>query len=112
MFCPKCGNQIGSNDSFCIRCGSRVNNVQRVVLDDSNVFIPPNSAAVTSYYLAIFGLAFFPLSIAGLIYGIKGLSYAHENPQARGVFHALFGLILSLLTLAAVAFVIVTIINS
>jgi len=56
-----------------------------------------NARALWAYYLGVFALVpciGFPLGIAALILGIKGLKFAELHPEARGKGHAWTGIIL------------------
>jgi hypothetical protein len=60
-------------------------------------FIPSrNGPALASYYLGLFALfpcLGFPLGVAAVYYGLKGLRRVRENPAVRGGAHAWVGLI-------------------
>ncbi len=60
-------------------------------------FIPSgNGPALASYYLGLFSLfpcLGFPLGVAAVYYGLKGLRRVRENPAVRGGAHAWVGLI-------------------
>jgi hypothetical protein len=68
-------------------------------------FIPyRNPLALTAYYLGVFGLipcVGLALGPAALICGIIGVRRARENPRARGVGHAVTGIVLGTLTCLA-----------
>lgn len=60
-----------------------------------------NSKALTAYYCGVFslipclGLILGPIA---LIFGISGLRYAKEHPQAKGQAHAVVGIVLGTIT--------------
>lgn len=60
-----------------------------------------NSKALTAYYCGVFslipclGLILGPIA---LIFGISGLRYAKEHPQAKGQAHAVVGIVLGTVT--------------
>ncbi len=60
-----------------------------------------NSKALTAYYCGVFslipclGLILGPIA---LIFGISGLRYAKEYPQAKGQAHAVVGIVLGTVT--------------
>lgn len=62
-----------------------------------DTFIPAkNGAALASYYLGLFSLfpcLGFPLAVAAIIYGAKGLKAVRQNPEVRGGAHAWVGVI-------------------
>ncbi len=58
--------------------------------------IPKNSKALVSYYLGIFSLIpclAIPMGITAIVFGVMGLKYADQNPQAKGKAHAWTGII-------------------
>jgi hypothetical protein len=67
------------------------------VEDVVSTIIPyKNAAALAAYYLGLFScfpLLGFPLAVASLVLGVKGLKTAGRNPEARGKIHAWVGLI-------------------
>jgi hypothetical protein len=59
-----------------------------------------NVRALLAYYFGVFGL--IPgigllLGPAALVLGILGLSYAKNNPRAKGMGHAITGIVLGIL---------------
>jgi hypothetical protein len=82
---------------------------RRVATDDSDdplaTIVPyKNAKALLAYYCGVFslvpvlGLILGPLA---LILGILGLRYAGRNPRAKGVAHAIVGIVLGSLTALA-----------
>lgn len=78
--------------------------------DDAVATIIPykNAAALTSYYLGVFGVAFGCIPLLGLILpvvaivlGVKGLKYRKAHPQAHGSAHAWVGIACGTLVLVA-----------
>ena len=65
--------------------------------DGVNVIIPyKNPFALAAYYLGVFSI--IPilgavLGLCGFVFGILGLRYRRQNPQAGGVVHAWIGII-------------------
>ncbi len=61
-------------------------------------FIPyRNLRALIGYYCAIFGLvpiAGLVLGPVALLFGISGVTYAQSRPEHRGLYHALFAVVL------------------
>ena len=57
-----------------------------------------NPKALIGYYVSIFGF-FLPLigSIAAVVLGIQGMSYAKKNPRAKGTAHAVVAIVLGIL---------------
>lgn len=91
------------DSKFCPACGTSVNSPPVVVVNDSlAVFIPKNMYALWAYYLGIFSLLgwipvigiffWFLLGLPAIICGIKGIKYAKQHPEARGVVHAWVGI--------------------
>jgi hypothetical protein len=55
-----------------------------------------NGPALAAYYLGVFSVIpflGFPLGIAALILGIKGVRKAQEHPEVKGKVHAWVGII-------------------
>jgi hypothetical protein len=55
-----------------------------------------NGPALASYYLGLFSLfpcLGFPLGVAAVYYGLKGLANVRANPEVRGGVHAWIGVI-------------------
>ena len=103
MYCPSCGQQNLENNYKCIGCGFVLHGKpkSRIVVSDDNTMgglIPyKNSQALWAYYLGIFSLipcVGLPLGTLGLIFGIKGLSFAKLHPETGGKGHAWTGIIL------------------
>ena len=102
MFCSKCGQQNQENNFKCTSCGCMLHGPtqpQYVVTDNTMGGLIPfkNARALWAYYLGVFALVpciGFPLGIAALILGIKGLKFAELHPEARGKGHAWTGIIL------------------
>jgi hypothetical protein len=76
--------------------------------DDDNgisALIPyKNGKALAAYYCGVFSLipcAALILGPLAFIFGIRGLRYAKEHPQARGAGHAWAGIVLGALTTLA-----------
>jgi hypothetical protein len=67
--------------------------------DSTGGLIPyKNPKALIGYYVSIFGF-FLPLigSIAAVVLGFKGLSFAKKNPRAKGTAHAIVAIVLGIL---------------
>ncbi len=103
LFCTKCGQRNRENHFKCMRCGCLLHEPpppQFVVTDDGTMggLIPyKNAQALWAYYLGVFSLVpciGIPLGIAALVLGIRGLSFANRNPEAKGRVHAWTGIIL------------------
>ncbi len=61
-----------------------------------------NPRALLSYYLGFFGFIPFigiPVAIAALVLGIKGVRFALADPGARGIGHAITGIVLGTVAL-------------
>jgi hypothetical protein len=73
--------------------------------DNTGGLIPyKNKQALLAYYCAVFSTAAcviplaVPLSIAGIVLGLKGLKYAESHPKSRGQVHAWIGIVLGGIT--------------
>ncbi len=92
--------------------------------DVVSIIIPyKNKAALIAYYSGVFsvaaclpliGIVGVVLAIVAVVYGVKGLRYAKEHPEARGRVHCwigiLGGLVCGLLGVAMQALMVVGII--
>ncbi len=99
MFCQTCGEEITEGARFCGKCGKPLQTTKPSSDDPGIQIIFPykNPYALVAYYLGIFSLIpfiGFPMGIAALILGIKGLKWAKQNPQAKGKAHAWVGIIM------------------
>jgi len=103
MFCPKCGTENQDNNFKCTRCGEILHASTPaptvVVASDGTLggLIPyKNGPALAAYYLGVFSVIpflGFPLGVAALILGLRGLRRAKDHPEARGKAHAWVGII-------------------
>lgn len=97
LYCRRCGSPLPDGTLKCFSCGK--DNAEDDVL---RTFIPNNTNALISYYTGIFSLfgcfLALPVGIIPIIFGFKGLSYAKQNPEARGAVHAWVGIILGFIT--------------
>lgn len=96
MYCSRCGAEVSEHSRFCTKCGFSMN-TQNVVLEvdqGMGAFIPKNGAALWAYYLGVFSIVCFLLSIPALICGILGVKFANEHPEAKGKAHAWVGIII------------------
>jgi uncharacterized membrane protein len=97
-FCKNCGNEIDDAAVFCSNCGKT---------NDNNMYKKNSGGkAITSLVLGIIGvfawlipLIGFPVTIVGLVLGIKGI-----NAEYKGM--AIAGIVLNII------FLVITIINS
>jgi hypothetical protein len=92
-FCAGCGRPLPPGATFCASCGRPVREADGG--DATGGVIPyKNSAALIAYYCGVFSvLPCFPIGLAGLVLGIKGLRYANEHPAAKGKVHAWIGIV-------------------
>ena len=99
MQCSRCGAEFQEGDRFCSKCGYFLQQKPSVVVVDQGMsgFIPANTKAVAAYYLGVFSLFCFLISIPALVLGILGLNHAKKYPQEKGAVHAWFGVIMGLL---------------
>jgi len=101
IFCPKCGQKNPENNFKCTQCGFPLHSPQQpqYIVQDSTMggLIPyKNIHALLAYYLGIFSFIpciGFPLAIAALILGLKGLKNAKLHPEVKGKIHAWVGII-------------------
>jgi hypothetical protein len=103
MFCQTCGTENDDNNFRCTKCGTELRAAQAPAPVQPSPssgtlggLIPKNQSALVAYYLGIF--AIIPvlgilLGITAFVFGLKGLRYANENPQAKGKAHAWVGII-------------------
>jgi hypothetical protein len=96
-FCGNCGRPIAAGTRFCPFCGAAggPGGARAEEGDATGGVIPyKNASALIAYYLGVFSvIPCFPIGLAGLVLGIKGLGYAKQHPQARGRVHAWIGII-------------------
>jgi hypothetical protein len=66
-----------------------------VTADATGGIIPyKNVAALIAYYCGVFSvIPCFPIGVAGVVLGIRGLSFARQHPAARGQVHAWIGIV-------------------
>ncbi len=97
MYCSKCGANNSDKNNNCSNCGKLL--IESVKAQGSDVgvssIIPyKNVPALAGYYLGVFSIIpCFPLGIAALVLGLKGLKKVKENPELKGKAHALVGII-------------------
>ncbi len=120
MYCPQCGTANDDSNVFCERCGQIMETPRPAPAPIPPVEAAPprpsapypsppttdntmgglipykNPSALTAYYLGVFSL--FPclgiiLGIAAFILGLKGLRFAKEHPETKGVVHAWIGIV-------------------
>lgn len=98
--CPVCGEQILTNAKVCRFCGEKFSPAPSESQGDSTGGVIPykNPPALIAYYCGVFSLIacipfLFPLPIAALILGIKGLRKAKAEPQVKGQVHAWIGIV-------------------
>ncbi len=104
MFCIKCGAKLEEGNKFCINCGNSVleqnNKVQNIRNESTNVSAPTGDsnkglASLIIGIITIF-LPILPLSILGLILGIKEQN--KDGKRVAGIILNIISLILSLIT--------------
>ena len=98
--CPVCGEQILATARVCRFCGEKFAPRPAETQGDATGGVIPykNPPALIAYYCGIFSLIacipfFFPLPIAALILGIKGLRKAKAEPHVKGQVHAWIGIV-------------------
>jgi zinc ribbon protein len=94
-FCSGCGRPLAAGATFCASCGRPVRAAGSDDRDATGGVIPyKNSSALIAYYCGVFSvLPCFPIGLAGLVLGIKGLRYANEHPASKGKVHAWIGIV-------------------
>jgi len=96
--CPVCGERIKTAARKCRHCGEEFDQVETPETegDSTGGLIPyKNPSALTAYYLGLFSLLpCFPLGLAALFLGIKGLLAVKKNPAIRGTVHAWIGILM------------------
>ncbi|MCY3018547.1 MAG: hypothetical protein NTW87_05890 [Planctomycetota bacterium] len=99
MFCPRCGKPYPDDAGACASCGLAFSAAQSLPPkeegDATGGIIPyKNAPALIAYYCGVFSIIpCFPIGIAAVVLGIKGLKRARENPAVRGQVHAWIGII-------------------
>lgn len=97
--CPVCGEKILKDAKVCRFCGEKFTPPPSTEGDATGGVVPyKNPPALIAYYCGIFSLLacipfFFPLPIAALVLGIKGLKKAKAEPHVRGTVHAWIGIV-------------------
>ena len=94
-FCAACGAPLTPGTTFCGSCGARGLDPAAGDRDATGGIIPyKNSAALIAYYCGVFAvIPCFPIGLAGVVLGIKGLRYAGEHPESKGKVHAWIGIV-------------------
>ena len=120
IFCAQCGQKNDQNNFKCVRCGELLHGrpAAYVMVDDSTMggLIPyKNAQALWAYYLGIFALIpclGFPLAVAALVLGLRGLKFAALHPEAKGKAHCWVGIVLgSLVALASLIGILIVVAN-
>ncbi|MFO0959214.1 MAG: zinc ribbon domain-containing protein [Isosphaeraceae bacterium] len=107
MLCPHCqAADVPVGAIICPKCGVSPNATPGAAGSDGfeTTLVPyRNPQALTAYYLGLFGslLSCIPLvgvigfgmSIASLIFGLKGRKAAIADPRIKGTAHAWFGIV-------------------
>ncbi len=84
-----------------------------VAPNTGSVLIPTgNPCALAGYYLAVFSILFFPLSLFAIVFGILGLRARVKNPAVHGLGHAIVAIVLGILVAIGATLVIIYIINN
>ena len=120
IFCAQCGQKNDQNNFKCVRCKELLHGrpARYIVVDDSTMggLIPyKNAQALWAYYLGIFSLIpclGFPLAIAALILGLRGLKFAVLHSEAKGKAHCWVGIVLgSLVAIASLIGILIAVAN-
>jgi|688.fasta_scaffold378014_1 hypothetical protein len=96
--CPVCGEQIAITARKCRFCGEVFEPVESAEApqgDATGGIIPyKNVPALAGYYLGVFSvIPCFPIGLAAMILGFKGLRMAKKHPEVKGKVHAWIGVL-------------------
>jgi DNA-directed RNA polymerase subunit RPC12/RpoP len=98
--CPVCGEKILAGARVCRFCGEKFELPESDTEGDATGGVIPykNPPALIAYYCGVFSVVacvpfLFPLPIAALVLGIKGLKKAKAEPRVRGQVHAWIGIV-------------------
>ena len=109
MRCPACKAVNPPENQRCRQCGELLHSPaaaqdepgdrdDEAGTDIVSTFIPyKNPKALAAYYCGFFALLpgiGFILGLVAIVLGIQGVRYASANPQAKGIAHAITGIIL------------------
>ena len=100
MYCSNCGNKIEKGSSFCTKCGSAIGNV---AMNNQPAYyygpkVPGNGLSIAGMVLGIVGLSFALLYLLG----VASESYILEKVMSRRYVVAYaFGVVLVPLALSA-----------
>ena len=94
-YCPGCGKPLPPNAAYCVHCGRSFRDQAADDRDATGGIIPyKNSSALIAYYCGVFAvIPCFPIGLAGLVLGIKGLRYAKQHPASKGQVHSWIGIV-------------------
>jgi hypothetical protein len=111
MHCAACQTPNPPEASHCLKCGAALSAI--LVKDDDEsegggdailALIPyKNPKALAGYYcgfVAIIPVLGLPFAIVAITFGILGLRRAARYPEAKGMVHAVIGIVLGMLSLA------------
>ena len=116
MTCPSCGSQVHYGHSFCTRCGKPVAaGAARVPQSPAGVHHAATGggggSAIAGFILGLFSLLAWllpivglPVSIAGLVFGIKGTRSESKVVAIIGIVLCVLGLVLSIANAAIGAY--------
>src|SRR5574344_1460364 len=114
MFCKYCGAEVSNDDTFCTKCGSSLNEPNmNYQFNPYNMPLryPPQPPiypyskdkrgfATTSFVLGLIGIIAwiiplfgFPITIIGLIFGIKGSKSTRKGLANSGIVLSIIKLI-------------------
>lgn len=102
--CPRCGSKLPPERADSPICTAPIPTRVDATENAVATIVPfKNPAALTAYYLGLFGsllscipilgMAGLGMSIAAFVLGIKGREAARLNPHAHGTAHAWIGII-------------------
>jgi hypothetical protein len=96
--CPLCGEQIAAAARKCRFCGEVFDPLEADEAPEGDAtggVIPyKNVPALMAYYLGVFSvIPCFPIGLAGVVLGIKGLQMAKQKPEVKGKVHAWIGIL-------------------
>lgn len=100
MFCKNCGRVLKESDNFCPSCGMKK---ERIVTTNTK-----NTKSIVSIVLGMISIFIpllgLPLSIVGLVFGIKAKK---EEKNSVGMILSIIGLVLSILVISFFVLVVI-----
>ena len=97
MFCKSCGEKLNLNSNFCTKCGTKVNNLEKVVIEDNKIKyqIKPNFNLM---YKLIFDFGMITVFVIILTF-LLGLLIISKNAPGAIALAMLIILIITIVTI-------------